>query len=343
MPSNDELRKYDEIIKNCEDAIENCEDAIKINPDDRKALLAQLYAHRKAQCKALCDKGILYGRSGRSGEAYKAEQIQLGSIIYYLESDLGIPYKMKSFDDLLEKSDDIQKKNLKILLSYIWTVKGFELSNHGKSEEAIKSYDKAIELYPAVIAWVAKGYELSKLGKSIEAIEAYNNMLYHIFDEPTALFNLSVEYSKIDSCKAIETYEICIDDDIFLCKSCFNKGIEIGKCENIREVTNQLGLSDSFDVTNSIKCGNIKEITNRRYELIKQLPNGTLIKFRHKQSEYFTQVNASDYEYPTLNSIFTTRGISVNIWAHIYARYRDENGHWLPLDNLRTHQNRFSI
>jgi Flp pilus assembly protein TadD len=45
----------------------------------------------------------------------------------------------------------------------------------GKPDEAVKAYDKAIEINPQnSVSWVYKGQALDKLGKSDEAQKAYD-------------------------------------------------------------------------------------------------------------------------------------------------------------------------
>jgi superkiller protein 3 len=56
----------------------------------------------------------------------------------------------------------------------VWFHKGSELMSSEKYNEAIKAYDKAIEINPLNWnAWYAKGIALEKLGKSNEATKAY--------------------------------------------------------------------------------------------------------------------------------------------------------------------------
>ena len=53
-------------------------------------------------------------------------------------------------------------------------MKGTVLGNSGKSDEAIKAYDKAIELNPwDFAAWNGKERALDQLNKHEEAIKAY--------------------------------------------------------------------------------------------------------------------------------------------------------------------------
>src|SRR5207253_2236366 len=59
-----------------------------------------------------------------------------------------------------------------------WNNKGLAFHRLGKYEEAIKCYDKALEIDPNyVTAWNNKGYTLDKLGKYKEAIKWYDKAL----------------------------------------------------------------------------------------------------------------------------------------------------------------------
>ena len=58
------------------------------------------------------------------------------------------------------------------------TIKDIALVKLGKSDEAIKAYDKAIEINPHNSdAWYNKGIALYNLNKSDEAIKAYDKAI----------------------------------------------------------------------------------------------------------------------------------------------------------------------
>src|SRR5208337_742950 len=60
----------------------------------------------------------------------------------------------------------------------VWSNKGNELMSSEKYNEAIKAFDKAIEINPKNSdAWYKKGNILSKLGKYDEAIKAYEKAI----------------------------------------------------------------------------------------------------------------------------------------------------------------------
>jgi len=67
---------------------------------------------------------------------------------------------------------------MKKLKKNAWNNKGLALDDLGKFDEAIKCYDKALEIYPEDdITWNNKGFALNSLGKFDEAIKCYNRAL----------------------------------------------------------------------------------------------------------------------------------------------------------------------
>ena len=59
-----------------------------------------------------------------------------------------------------------------------WNNKGLALDDINKYDEAIKAFDKAIEINPQYsLAWYNKGRALYKLNKFDEAIKAYDKAI----------------------------------------------------------------------------------------------------------------------------------------------------------------------
>ena len=88
---------------------------------------------------------------------------------YYRGSDL---YGQGKYDEAIKAYD----KAIEIVPSYAdaWTGKGNALYGLGKYDEAIKCYDEAIRLYPNyAAAWHSKGNALSALGRNTEAQTAF--------------------------------------------------------------------------------------------------------------------------------------------------------------------------
>ena len=85
--------------------------------------------------------------------------------------------------DNLNKSDEAIKAYDKAIEinpqdSDVWTGKGLALDNLNKYDEAIKAFDKAIEINPQdSITWYSKGVALSYLNRLDEAIKAYDKSI----------------------------------------------------------------------------------------------------------------------------------------------------------------------
>jgi len=85
--------------------------------------------------------------------------------------DLGMYNEsVAAYDKLIEAmpADDTQ------YTSMVWADKGSVLEKMGRKEEALKAFDKAIELNPTnAIAWAGKGSALESLGRNSEADTAF--------------------------------------------------------------------------------------------------------------------------------------------------------------------------
>src|SRR5208337_1652835 len=92
------------------------------------------------------------------------------SIDWYIKgNDL---YNSNKFDEATKAYDKAIEINP--YDSKIWNNKGNALSKQSKYDEALKAYDKAIEINPQdENAWNNKGAALANLGKPDEAIKAY--------------------------------------------------------------------------------------------------------------------------------------------------------------------------
>jgi tetratricopeptide (TPR) repeat protein len=82
-----------------------------------------------------------------------------------------------------DKAIDINPQN-----STAWESKGLALDDLNKHEEAIRAFDKAIEINPQnSLPWDGKGDAFIKLGKSDEAMKAYNKALEIVPQDSIAL------------------------------------------------------------------------------------------------------------------------------------------------------------
>ena len=80
----------------------------------------------------------------------------------------------------------------------IWFHKGSELISSEKYNEAIKAYDKAIEINPHdSLAWYNKGLALDKLNKHEEAMKAYDKAIEIDPRDSTAWYNKGTILGKL--------------------------------------------------------------------------------------------------------------------------------------------------
>ena len=96
-----------------------------------------------------------------------------------------------------------------------WNGKGIVLSEQGKYDEAIKAFDRAIELNPQYAdAWYNKGLALDHQGKYDEVIKAYDRAIKINPQHILALINkgnvmrLQGKYDE-----AVKLYDIAIEID----------------------------------------------------------------------------------------------------------------------------------
>ncbi len=77
-----------------------------------------------------------------------------------------------------------------------WFNRGNALSDLGRNEDAISSYDKAIELKPDLHeAWFNRGLALSNLGRNEDAISSYDKAIEFKPDDASAYFNKACCYA----------------------------------------------------------------------------------------------------------------------------------------------------
>ena len=89
----------------------------------------------------------------------------------------GIALKnLSRYDEAIKAYDKALDLDPKFV--YAWYNKGSALDDLGRYDEAIKAYDKALDLYPKfVYAWNGKGIALKNLSRYDEAIKAYDKAL----------------------------------------------------------------------------------------------------------------------------------------------------------------------
>ena len=99
--------------------------------------------------------------------------------------DSGIKYKNQgNYDEAIKSFDKAIETNPQD--SGAWIDKGVFLFSRGNYDEAMKCFDKAIEIYPNnAEAWNDKGYAFKEMGEYEQAIKAFNEaiMLDPIFTD----------------------------------------------------------------------------------------------------------------------------------------------------------------
>jgi tetratricopeptide (TPR) repeat protein len=118
-------------------------------------------------------------KEGTKIEEIRTETIQISRtellLKKYLLKGNEHSYKKKYFEAIrcYDKALEINPNNV-----YAWSNKGTAFSNLGKYQKAVEHYDKATELDPNdAYAWNNKGNALANLGKYEEAIRCYDKAL----------------------------------------------------------------------------------------------------------------------------------------------------------------------
>ncbi len=80
-----------------------------------------------------------------------------------------------------------------------WAVKGNQLANLGRYEEALSACEEAIRLKPDYEdAWLGKGYQLGNLYRYEEAIAAYDEVIKLKVDNIEAMYRKAMILKKLD-------------------------------------------------------------------------------------------------------------------------------------------------
>ena len=143
--------------------------------------------------------------------------------------------------------------------------KGVALYNLGKHNEAIKSFDRAIIINPECADfWSNKGATLHDLGKHDEALEACKKSIEINPEYAIALYNKGVilyHLGKHD--ESIKAFNIAIDIDPDYSSAYYNKGVILGKMGKYKEA---LEAYDKAIITNP---NNVNIWHNKGISLVK--------------------------------------------------------------------------
>jgi predicted amidohydrolase len=136
-----------------------------------------------------------------------------------------------------------------------WFRKGVALGELGKYEEAIKCYDKAIEIEPNYEdAWYNKGVALGELGKYEEAIKCYDKAIEIEPNYEDAWYNKGWNLGKLGKYEeAIKCYDKAIEIKPNYEAAWYNKGVNVSKLQRYEEAV---------------------EYFERAYRLVKGIPIG---------------------------------------------------------------------
>jgi CHAT domain-containing protein/ribosomal protein S16 len=115
-------------------------------------------------------------------------------------------------------------------LHQAWYGRGFALNNLGRYDEAIASYDRAIEIQPDLHqAWYNRGFALNNLERDDEAIASYNRAIEIKPDKHEAWLNRGFALNNLGRYdEAIASYDRAIEIKPNYHKAWSNRGIAFG-------------------------------------------------------------------------------------------------------------------
>ncbi len=144
-------------------------------------------------------------------------------------------YKLNKSDEAIKAYDKAIEINPQI--SETWNNKGIALYELNRSDEAMKAYDKAIEINPNNSdAWYNKGLVLYKLNKQYEAMKAYDKVI-EIDPQYSKAWNDEgvVLYNLNKSYEAIKAYDKAIGINPRYSKAWNNKGLALNNLNKYDE------------------------------------------------------------------------------------------------------------
>lgn len=156
-------------------------------------------------------------------------------------------FGLKRFDEAIKAFD--KAIELKPDYAKAYNNKGIALKNIGKFDEAIKAYDKAIELKPDLVqAYNNKGVALRISRKYDEAIKAYEKAIGLKPDDPYAYVSKGVALASLGKYKeAIESYRKAIELKPDFGSAYFNRACAFGLMGKRDEMIADLKRAIAFD------------------------------------------------------------------------------------------------
>jgi tetratricopeptide (TPR) repeat protein len=138
---------------------------------------------------------------------------------------------------IVAKLDRSYEQNSELLNHEAWFSTGIDLCEEGMNEEAIASYDRAIEIKPDLHeAWYNRGNLLDKLSKHEEAIASYDRAIEIKLDKYQAWHNRGNVLDKLSKHEeAIASYDRAIEIKSDLHEAWFYRGISLFKLSRDEE------------------------------------------------------------------------------------------------------------
>ncbi len=157
----------------------------------------------------------------------------------------------QSLEDSLHQIEDFSHES--------WSNRGISLSNLGRHEEAIKSYDRAISFKPDDHeSWSNRGISLSNLGRYEEAIESYDRAISSKPDDYEAWNNRGISLGDLGRYEeAIESYDRAISSKPDDYEAWYNRAVSLTNLGRYEEASKSYNRAISFklgEYVESIKC-----------------------------------------------------------------------------------------
>ncbi|WP_103899353.1 tetratricopeptide repeat protein [Petrotoga halophila] len=143
-----------------------------------------------------------------------------------------------------------------------WFKKGVELSELGRYEEALRAFEKAIEINPQDDkARFGKGVALGELGRHEDALEAYEKVIEINPQFAESWFAKGVELIKLGRYEdALKAYEKAIEINPQYADAWVNKGVELGEFERHEEALQAYEKAIEIDPKNALAYTNLGEL-----------------------------------------------------------------------------------
>jgi tetratricopeptide (TPR) repeat protein len=154
-----------------------------------------------------------------------------------------LPITEKPSEELIEKSNELisrlelsEKLGTKLKPDDYY-IRGVNLFYKGQYEEALKTFDKVIELKPDdADAWSNKGAALGKLDQYEEALKAYDKAIELKPDDADAWYNKGVALGEFDQYEeALKAYDKAIELKPDDADAWSNKGAVLGELDQYEE------------------------------------------------------------------------------------------------------------